>query len=81
MLFIRGKDFETRLSKNRTSLMKLLFVNLYKMGATGESYLEFTPSKTPLGKHLPDDIDSILKSSLQTMDTDEDLAKCLINLD
>ena len=81
MLFIRGKDFETRLSKNRTSLMKLLLINLYKMGATGESYLEFTPSKTPLGKHLPDDIDAILKSSLESMDTDEDLANCLINLD
>ena len=51
------------------------------MGATGESYLEFTPSKTPLGKNLPNDIDSILKSSLEAMDTDENLAKCLINLD
>tara|TARA_E500000178_G_scaffold348711_1_gene404327 strand:- start:1033 stop:1218 length:186 start_codon:yes stop_codon:yes gene_type:complete len=61
--------------------MKLLLINLYKMGATGESYLEFTPSKTPLGKNLPNDIDSILKSSLEAMDTDENLAKCLINLD
>ena len=81
LLFIRGEDLECRLSKNRASLMKLLLINLYKMGATGDSYIQFTPSRTPLGKHLPDDIDAILKSSLESMNTDEDLAKCLINLD
>jgi hypothetical protein len=44
------------------------------MGATGDSYIKFTPSKTPLGKNLPDDIDSLLKDTLEDMDNDEALA-------
>ena len=60
--------------------MKLLLINLYKMRATGDSYIQFTPSRTPLGKNLPEDIDSILKDSLQTMDSDEALAAALKRL-
>jgi len=48
---------EVKLRKNRASLLKMLVLNLYKMGATGDSYIRFTPSKTPLGKNLPNDID------------------------
>jgi len=78
MLFIRGKAIdEVKLSKNGASLLKMLLINLYKMGATGDSYIKFTPSKTPLGKNLPDDIDSLLRNSLETMDSDEALAACL----
>ena len=77
MLFIRGENLECRLSKNQASLMKLLLINLYKMGATGDSYIQFTPSRTPLGKNLPEDIDSILKNSLERMDSDEALATAL----
>ena len=80
MLFIRGENLECRLSKNQASLMKLLLINLYKMGATGGSFIQFTPSRTPLGKNLPEDIDSILKDSLQTMDSDEALAAALKRL-
>ena len=77
MLFIRGKDLETQLSKNTATLQKLLLINLYKMGVTGDSYDKFTPSRTPLGKNLPDDIDTILRNSLAAMDSDEALAACL----
>lgn len=80
MLFIRGEDLEHRLSKNQSSLMKLLLINLYKMGATGDSYIQFTPSRTPLGKNLPENIDSILKDSLQAIDSDEALAAALERL-
>ena len=80
MLFIREENLECRLSKNRASLMKLLLINLYKMGATGDSYIQFTPSRTPLGKNLPEDIDSILKNSLERMDSDEALATTLKHL-
>ena len=80
MLFIRKENLECRLSKNRASLMKLLLINLYKMRATGDSYIQFTPSRTPLGKNLPVDIDSILKNSLERMDSDEALATALKHL-
>jgi len=81
MLFIRGDDVgEVKLRKNRASLLKMLVLNLYKMGATGDSYIEFTPSKTPLGKNLPDDIDSLLKDTLEDMDSDEALAASLSNI-
>mgnify|MGYP001238451044 CR=1 FL=1 len=81
MLFIRGEDsIEVKLSKNRKSLLKMLLINLYKMGATGDSYIEFTPSKTPLGKNLPDDIDSLLKDTLEDMDSEEALADSLKSL-
>ena len=81
MLFIRGKVVgEMKLSKNRASLLKILLINLYKMGATGDSYIEFTPSKTPLGKNLPDNIDSLLKDTLEDMDSEEALADSLKNL-
>ena len=81
MLFIRGKVVgEMKLSKNRTSLLKILLINLYKMGATGDSYIKFTPSKTPLGKNLPDDIDSLLMDTLEDMDSDEALASSLNSL-
>jgi hypothetical protein len=50
------------------------------MGATGDSYIKFAPSKTPLGKNLPDDIDSLLKETLEDMDSDEALAACLSNI-
>jgi len=50
------------------------------MGATGDSYIKFTPSKTPLGKNLPDDIDSLLKDTLEDMDSDEALAASLKRL-
>lgn len=60
--------------------MKLLLINLYKMGATGDSYIQFTPSRTPLGKNLPEDFDSILKNSLAKMDSDEALATALKRL-
>ena len=81
ILFIRGKVVgEMKLSKNRASLLKILLINLYKMGATGDSYIEFTPSKTPLGKNLPDDIDSLLKDTLEDMDSDEAFASSLNSL-
>ena len=81
MLFIRGDDVgEVKLRKNRASLLKMLVLNLYKMGATGDSYIRFTPSKTPLGKNLPDGIDSLLKDTLEDMDSDEALATSLSNI-
>jgi len=81
MLFIRGDDVgEVKLRKNRASLLKMLVLNLYKMGVTGDSYIEFTASKTPLGKNLPDDIDSLLKDTLEDMDSDEALAASLSNI-
>jgi hypothetical protein len=81
ILFIRGDDVgEVKLRKNRASLLKMLVLNLYKMGATGDSYIKFTPSKTPLGKNLPDDINSLLKDTLEDMDSDEALATSLSNI-
>lgn len=81
IFFIREKDVgEVKLSKNRASLLKMLLINLYKMGATGDSYIKFTPSKTPLGKNLPDNIDSLLKDTLEDMDSDESLAASLSNI-
>ena len=81
ILFIRGDDVgEVKLRKNRASLLKMLVINLYKMGATGDSYIRFTLSKTPLCKNLPDDIDSLLKDTLDDMDSDEALAASLKNL-
>jgi hypothetical protein len=77
MLCIRDDDLETKLSKNPASLQKLLLINLYKMGATGDCYGKFTASKTPLGKNLPDDIDAILRKSLATMESDEALVASL----
>ena len=78
VFFICGKEVgEVMLRKNRASLLKMLVLNLYKMGATGESYIEFTPSKTPLGKNLPDGIDSLLKDTLEDMDGDNALAASL----
>lgn len=49
-------------------------------GGDGDSYIKFIPSKTPLGKNLPDDIDSLLKDTLKDMDNDEALAASLKNL-
>jgi hypothetical protein len=78
ILFIRRKEVdEVKLRKNRANLLKMLVLNLYKMGATGDSYIKFTPSKTPLGKNLPDDIDSMLKDTLEDMDGDNALAASL----
>ena len=50
------------------------------MEVAGDSYIKFIPSKTPLGKNLPDDIDSLLKDTLKDMDNDEALAASLKNL-
>ena len=58
----------------------MLVLNLYKLGATGDSYIRFTPSKTPLGKNLPDEIDSLLKDTLEDMNIDEALASSLNSL-
>jgi hypothetical protein len=81
ILFIRGKEVgEVMLRKNRANLLKMLVLNLYKMGATGDSYIKFTPSKTPLGKNLPDDVDSLLKDTLEGMDSDDALAASLKSL-
>ena len=80
MVCIRVDALETKLSKNSASLQKLLLINLYKMGVTCKCYAKFTPSKTPLGKNLPEDIDAILKKSLATMESDQALAACLNSL-
>lgn len=59
---------------------QVIFETCRDYPSTGDFFIRFTPSRTPLGKNLPQDINSILKDSLQTMDSDQALAAALKRL-
>lgn len=83
-VFIRSKieDYDQSLSKNPDYIEKILLLLFYKMGLTYEGdIIEFTPSKTYLGKKISKEFAEIIKTKLLDVKTDEDLGKILLEYD
>jgi hypothetical protein len=66
--------------KNNTSYIeKILLILFYKMGLIYEGdIIEFTPSKTYLGKMIRQEFAESLKQRLVGVETDDDLSKLLL---
>ena len=83
-VFIRSKieDYDQSLSKNPDYIEKILLLLFYKMGLTYEGdIIEFTPSKTYLGKKISKEFAEIIKTKLLGVKTDEDMGKILLEYD
>ena len=80
-VFIRSKiqGYDQSLSKNPSYIEKILLILLYKMRLTYEGdIIEFTPSKTFLGKKISKEFKESIKEKLVGIETDEDLSKILL---
>ena len=80
-VFIRSKisDYDQSLSKNPDYIEKILLLLFYKMGLIYEGdIIEFTPSKTYLGKKISKDFTEAIKTKLLEVKTDENLSKILL---
>lgn len=80
-VFIRSKisDYDQSLSKNPDYIEKILLLLFYKMGLIYEGdIIEFTPSKTYLGKKISKEFTEAIKTKLLEVKTDEDLSKILL---
>lgn len=83
-IFIRSKieDYDQSLSKNPDYIEKILLLLFYKMGLNYEgNIIEFTPSKSYLGKKISKEFAETIKTMLSEVKTDEDLSKILLEYD
>ena len=80
-VFIRSKieDYDQSLSKNPDYIEKILLLLFYKMGLNYEgNIIEFTPSKTYLGKKIsPSFVDS-LPTIFKSIESEEELSALLL---
>ena len=80
-VFIRSKieDYDQSLSKNPDYIEKILLILFYKMGLNYEgNSIEFTPSKTYLGKKIsPSFVDS-LPTIFKSIESEEELSALLL---
>ena len=80
-VFIRSKieDYDQSLSKNPDYIEKILLLLFYKMGLNYEgNSIEFTPSKTYLGKKIsPSFVDS-LPTIFESIESEEELSALLL---
>lgn len=80
-VFIRSKleGYDQSLSKNPDYIEKILLILFYKMGLTYEDdIIEFTPSKTYLGKKITKEFSEGVKKKLLGIETGEDLSNILL---
>mgnify|MGYP000096910762 FL=1 len=80
-VFIRSviEGFDQSLKNNPSYIEKILLILFYKMGLIYENdIIEFTPSKTYLGKMITQEFAESLKQRLVGVETDEDLSKLLL---
>ena len=81
-VFIRSviEGYDQSLKNNPSYIEKILLILFYKMGLIYENdIIEFTPSKTYLGKLITQEFAESLKQRLVGVETDEDLSKLLLN--
>jgi hypothetical protein len=80
-VFIRSKieGYDQSLSKNPAYIEKILLILFYKMGLTYKGdIIEFTPSKTYLGKKISKEFTDTITEKLIGLETDENLGKILL---
>ena len=80
-VFIRSKieDYDQSLSKNPDYIEKILLLLFYKMGLNYEgNILEFTPSKTYLGKKISPSFVESLPTIFESMESEEELSALLL---
>jgi len=81
-VFIRStiEGFDQSLKNNPDYIEKILLILFYKMGLIYEDdIIEFTPSKTYLGKKISPKFQELVKNVLVDVDSDEALANLLNN--
>jgi hypothetical protein len=81
-VFIRStiEGFDQSLKNNPDYIEKILLILFYKMGLIYEGdIIEFTPSKTYLGKKISPKFQELVKNVLVDVDSDEALANLLNN--
>ncbi len=73
------EGYDQSLKNNTSYIEKILLILFYKMGLIYENdIIEFTPSKTYLGKKITQEFAESLKQRLVGVETDEDLSKLLL---
>jgi hypothetical protein len=80
-VFIRSKieDYDQSLSKNPDYIEKILLLLFYKMGLNYEgNIIEFTPSKTYLGKKISPSFVESLPTIFESMESEEELSALLL---
>jgi hypothetical protein len=80
-VFIRSvvEGYDQSLKNNTSYIEKILLILFYKMGLIYEGdIIEFTPSKTYLGKMIRQEFAESLKQRLVGVETDDDLSKLLL---
>jgi hypothetical protein len=80
-VFIRSvvEGYDQSLKNNTSYIEKILLILFYKMGLIYENdIIEFTPSKTYLGKMIRQEFAESLKQRLVGVETDDDLSKLLL---
>lgn len=80
-VFIRSviEGYDQSLKNNPSYIEKILLILFYKMGLIYENdIIEFTPSKTYLGKKITQEFAESLKQRLVGVETDDDLSKLLL---
>lgn len=81
-VFIRSRieGFDQSLKNNPDYIEKILLILFYKMGLIFEGdIIEFSPSKTYLGKKISPKFQELVKNCLDDVDSDEALANLLNN--
>lgn len=81
-VFIRSRieGFDQSLKNNPDYIEKILLILFYKMGLIYEGdIIEFSPSKTYLGKKISPKFQELVKNCLVDVDSDESLANLLKN--
>lgn len=81
-VFIRSRieGFDQSLKNNPDYIEKILLILFYKMGLIFEGdIIEFSPSKTYLGKKISPKFQELVKNCLVDVDSDEALANLLNN--
>ena len=80
-VFIRSKieDYDQSLSKNPDYIEKILLILFYKMGLNYEgNIIEFTPSKTYLGKKISTSFVDSLPTIFESIESEEELSALLL---
>lgn len=80
-VFIRStiEGYDQSLKNNPGYIEKILLILFYKMGLVYEGdIIDFTPSKTYLGKKITQEFSELIKTSIAGVDSDEDLSKLIL---